>query len=151
MLDIPVKLVLASSVLVLNFFTSRAQQQQLRQILAQARDPHKVSPEAKEELFNFYDYFKSSNSRLCPIMIREYDPSSEDQEYTTGLLINGDFEWVQALGAIRKHIKIEPGVSLSFFCGREIIGNGIVINFYEKYKNIDGILYMQYMRLESYG
>ena len=54
LLNIPVKLILASSLLVVNIFSSRAQQQQLLKILKQAKDTHLASEDAKEELFKFY-------------------------------------------------------------------------------------------------
>ena len=147
MLGIPVKLVLASSLVVLNLFSVRAQQQELIRILQKARDPRNISEEAKEELFNFYEFFKSSGSVLCPIMIREYNQSSEDEVYKSGLLINGEYQWGRALGAIRQHLKIEQGASISFFAGKHLIGSGNVLDFYEKHKSSDGILYMQYMKL----
>ena len=48
MLGIPGKLVLASSLVVLNLFSARAQQQELIRILQKARDPRNISEEAKE-------------------------------------------------------------------------------------------------------
>ena len=63
-------------------------------------------------------------------MIREYKPSSEEEPYKSGLLINGEYQWSRAMGAMRKHLKIEAGVSVSFFAGSHLIGSGNVINFY---------------------
>ena len=84
-------------------------------------------------------------------MMREYDAALELQEYRSGLLINGEYEWIGAVTAIRQHLRIQPGVSVSFFCGRQIIGSGRVLSLYEKHKDSDGILYIQFMRLETYG
>ena len=84
-------------------------------------------------------------------MVKEYLPNAVEEEFKVGLIINGEYEWIQAFKAIRNHLKIEPSESISFFCGKHIISGGKVINFYEKYKHSDEILYIQYVKLEGYG
>ena len=67
------------------------------------------------------------------MMIREYGGSEE--EYKTGLLINGEYEWPRALAVIRKHLGIDTRTSVCFFAGRQMVGGGHVRDFYERCKS----------------
>ena len=65
--------------------------------------------------------------------------------------MNGKYQWTQALKIIRSHLKVEPSASLCFFHHKTLICNGSVLHSYQKYKSEDGILYLQYAKLESFG
>jgi hypothetical protein len=119
--------------------------------LKAVQEDYATVAEAKEELNKYLEEFKSVNSYQCPVMIREYTTKREVEAYKFGLIINGDYTWVQAISKIREHLKIDQHTSVSFFCGRIVLNNSTVREFYEKHKHEDGILYVQYLKLESYG
>ena len=50
-------------------------------------------------------------------------------------MINGDYEWGQALGKVKEHLRIGKAEAISFFAGKQLIGPGSVLSFYEKHKS----------------
>jgi hypothetical protein len=46
---------------------------------------------------------------------------------------------------------VHPHLSLSFFCEKKIINQGNIKDLHAKYSREDGIMYMQYIRMDAYG
>lgn len=52
---------------------------------------------------------------------------------------------------IKEHIKVDPSISLSYFCGGRIINQGNIKDLYKQFQHEDGIMYIQYIRMQSFG
>lgn len=101
-------------------------------------------------MFAYLLEFNSTHTTVHPIMIKEYRRESEE-EYRIGLLINGEVSWEGIVKKIKEHIKVDPHSSLSFFCEKRVINQGTIKDLHAKFKREDGIMYIQYIRMDSYG
>ncbi len=55
------------------------------------------------------------------------------------------------MGELKGHINVDPNVMLHFFSGKTVITHGSISQLHQRHKREDGIMYVQYIRLEAYG
>lgn len=72
----------------------------------------------------------------------------------TKYLVPTDITMTQFIFVIRKRMKLDPSESLILYIGDnyEIVNQSeLIINIYEKFKNIDGFLYISYGTIATFG
>jgi GABA(A) receptor-associated protein len=87
-----------------------------------------------------------------PIIVKKVDKSNVPNIDKTKYLVPKDLTMGQFLFVIRKRIKLRQEQGLYIFVNGTIPStNEIVSNIYNKYKNNDGFLYVEYAGENTFG
>jgi len=121
---------------------------------------HKKTQIDNDIFKNQYDFDKRLNQSIhirkeypnrIPIIVERYNkslPKIDRKKY----LAPEDLSMVNFLYLIRKRLHLKPEKSFFLFVDEKIIPmSNILMNVYERHKDIDGFLYMKYCEENTFG